>query len=217
MEIKKLVRIISKRLWFILLLVLIGALATYCYSTYVLEPIYESDVKLYVMCEDESEVLDYDDILVSYQLMQNYIEIIKSRTFMQDVINKVNLNDASQEKFLKNVHVKIINETNIMDITVVHNDPLIAQKLAKTISDALIERVKTLSNNFTIAYVDEANVPNSPSFPNIKIFVGLSSALSLIIGVFITILTDIFYDTIKTVEEVEQRYGMEVIGTLPKF
>lgn len=219
MEFKKSLRVIARKLWLVVLLVTIAASGTYYYSKYVMEPVYESHVKLYIMRIEgaESKALNYDDILVSLQLMQNYTEIIKSRTFISNVLNGLGISNIYGEDFADKIQVKLVSNTNIMDITVSDNDPVLAQKYAKYVGEVFVEKVKTLAKEDSISYVDEANLPQRPSSPNVMLYVALSSILALIVSISIIVLTDILNDSIKTVEEVEKRYGLKVLGTLPNF
>ncbi len=219
MEFQKSLRVVARKLWFIVLLVVLAASGTFYFSKYVMEPVYESHVKLYIMrIEDTgSQALNYDDILVSLQLMQNYSEIIKSRTFMDSVVKGLGIPDMDGETFVKQIDVKLVSNTNILDIIAYDNDPVLAQKYAKFVGEAFVAKVQTLVKENSISYVDEAYLPNTPSYPNVTLYVALSSILALIVSISVIILTDILNDTITSVEEVEKRFGLKVLGTLPNF
>lgn len=91
---------------------------------------------------------------------------------------------------------------------------------SRSLYDALLERYKEVgvtgtvaSNNISI--VDRAQVPASPSKPNLMINLVLAAILGLGLGALAAIVLEALDETLATPEDAESKLGIPVLGVVP--
>lgn len=142
-------RVAQSRRWFIFTI----AAVTLALSTiYVLRlpNVYTARTKILVQSMDQSafqnpEMLKPRD---QYGMMyyQTRAEVLKSRHILEQAAEQLNLKeyyhvDANQKaaSFLRSfIHVEILRDTQIIQLTVTHRDPEMAQKIANTVSEVFV-------------------------------------------------------------------------------
>ncbi|MFY9593944.1 MAG: Wzz/FepE/Etk N-terminal domain-containing protein, partial [Caldicoprobacterales bacterium] len=93
MDLREILQIIYKRLWFIILVTLVCIISSGIISFFVLDSIYEASTTLMVSKtrDDQSSNLQYNDILMNQKLVKTYSEIVKSNRVLEKVIEQLDL------------------------------------------------------------------------------------------------------------------------------
>lgn len=220
-DLTKYILILKKRIWVILLVPIISALAAGLVSIYVLKPVYESNVSIIVINKNTNPnslgSVTYDDLLVSQRLVKDYEEIIKSRSVTSAVINQLMLNDLTSEKFVKNIHVQSKNDTDIIEIKVRDKDPERAKKIVEMMTEVFQQKIFSLYENKNVKIIDAAEISNKPVSPKIELNIIIAAFAGVIIAILIVLLIEFLDDTIKTSEEAEKILGLPVIGIIPNL
>lgn len=217
MEIKEYFKVIVKRAWIIMLLLLVsGGTAAYI-NFKVLAPVYEASTTLYVINKniDNRSVLVRDDILVSSLLVSDYRELIKSRTITSSVIEQLGLKEVEPEELAKKITVDEKNETRIIEVKVRNSDPQLARDIANKVGEVFISKAVELMKVENISVVDKAQTPLKPILPRTYVNISVTMLTALIIAIGIIFLLEYLDDDIKTVEDVEKRLNLVVLGTIP--
>ena len=217
MEIKAYLNILIKRLWIVTLIPLLAAAAAFIVSFYVLEPVYESSMTLYVMnkVSDSRLKLAYDDILASQQLIKDCRELIKSKSMSKAAIEQLQITYLTPEDLAKKIIVNLKNDTRILEIKVRDANAVRAKEIVEKVSSLFVKRVQDLMLLEKVDVVDEAEIPVKPVEPKhlFNILVSLFTALILVVGTVFSL--EHMDDTIKDLEDVEKYLGLKVIATIP--
>lgn len=217
MEIRNFLNILSKRLWLVILIPFLAAAITGVINFYVLEPVYESSITLYVMNKDldSKMMLAYDDILATQQLMKDCRELIKSRSITRAVIEQLNLKDLTNEELAKKITVSLKNDTRMLEIKVRDTSNVRAMLIVDAINDSFQMRAKSLMQLETLDVVDEAEVPHKPISPKPLMNIIIVFFIALFLVISAVYIMEYFDDTLKNLEDVEKLLGMNVIGIIP--
>ncbi|MBW2690125.1 MAG: polysaccharide biosynthesis tyrosine autokinase [Deltaproteobacteria bacterium] len=78
-------------------------------------------------------------------------------------------------------------------------------------------RITAAATSSNIDIIDRAQVPGAPIKPNKKKNLALGLILGLMLGVGLTFLLDYIDRTIKDEDDVQEKLGLSVIGTIPKL
>ena len=135
--------ILKKKMWIIVTSMIICGLISGIVSFFVLTPVYEANTSLIVNKEVENELAEMttsDDLRFVQQLALTYGEIIKSRTVITSTIDKLGL-DMTYEDLAGAVSVTNVSDTQIIKISVQHNNPLIATKICNTIPEIFSKEI----------------------------------------------------------------------------
>ena len=219
MEIKTYLNILIKRLWLIVLIPFLAAAVTAVINLYVLQPVYESSITLFVMNKDfdSGTKLVYDDILASQQLIKDFRELLKSKSMTKAVIEQLNLVDLTEEELAKKITVNLKNDTRFLEIRVRDTSDVRAKEIADKINSIFQGKVMDLMKLETLEVIDEAEIPLKPVSPKplVNIFIAFITALFLVTSA--AFLMEYFDDTLKSAEDIEKCLGIKVIGIIPSL
>ena len=211
--------ILKKKMWIIVTSMIICGLISGIVSFFVLTPVYEAKTSLIVNKEVENELAEMttsDDLRFVQQLALTYGEIIKSRTVITSTIDKLGL-DMTYEALAGAVSVTNVSDTQIIKISVQHNNPLIATKICNTIPEIFSKEVQRIVKASGVEVVDKAIVPENPIKPNKKMNVLIAMVLGAMVSIFIIFLIEALNTKIKEPKDIEEKLGIPVFGIVPKY
>lgn len=183
-------------------------------TKFLMTPLYTSTTSMYVLNRQATESITTTDLQSSTYLTKDYVELIKSRTVVESVIDELNL-DAAYKNVLSTLNVEALSDTRIISISVTDADPKMAQQMANAIRTAAAAQIQRVMKSEAVNVVDEANLPTVKSSPSTKknvLFAGLAGAF-LMAGWFTVLF--LLNDKIVTAEDVERYLGLGILGQMP--
>ena len=202
------------RLWLIALCAVAAGAAAFVVSRYVLTEEYESTTRVYVLNRQNDDTLTYSDVQLGSQLTKDFREIIKSRHVLDQVIEKCGLQEGSGA-LASRISVDTQSDTRIITITVTDTDPAMAQYIANTLMETAAERIMSVMDIQAVNVVDEANLPLSPSAPNVRRWTVIGFLLGAVLCMAVILVHFLLDDTIKTSEDIEKYLGLSTLGMIP--
>ncbi|MBQ9140652.1 MAG: protein-tyrosine kinase, partial [Lachnospiraceae bacterium] len=194
--------VIMHWIWMIILVAVIGGVAAFLYSKFMITPTYESTSRIVVL-NQTSENLTYNDLSMSTQLTNDYPELITSRYVVESVIDTFGL-DTTYEKFVSKVNVSTTTNSRIIDITLTDTDPLMAKELVDELREVASKRIEEVMQIDAVNVVDEGNVPTSPAGPNVMKWTLIGILAGGFLSVAVVIVLYLLDDTIKSSEDIEK-------------
>ncbi|MFI3211335.1 MAG: Wzz/FepE/Etk N-terminal domain-containing protein [Peptostreptococcaceae bacterium] len=209
--------IIKKRMTLIIGTTLSCAVISGIVSFFVLSPVYEAKTTLIVNSDSqmqENAILTGDQFNVTQRLAVTYGEIIKSRTVLEPVIEKLNL-DITYEDFTKKVRVSPVSDTQIINISVEDINPLKARDIANSIPVVFSDEVKRITKANGVEVIDLAVEPVDPIKPNKVMNVLIAMVLGFMISIFVTFLIEFMDKKVKTPMDIEKHLDLPILGVIP--
>ena len=207
--------IIWKHKLMLIIFPLLAAVAAVLLSMYILEPVYESSTTLMVKGTSFANNVDYNDILVSQQLIKDYTELIQNRSVTEKVLQDLGIADISPGELTENVSVSQMTDTRLFEVKVCDTSPERAKVLADALSQALVEKTEEIEEKGNISIIDAGQIPEAPSKPD-PAFNGIASfVLCMILTVLIILFIEYMDDSLKTAQDVEEKLKLKVLGTIP--
>ena len=214
-DLRELYYVLRKKIVAIILTGLIFAGAAGVYSYFIAEPVYQSTARLYITTQSTS-VTSLADIQVGTVLTYDYVELIQSRTLVEEVIVNLGLEEKASYGSIKS-RLTVVNpeDTRILNISIEGPDPkenkALANEFAKVARHKISEVMKTDEPSLWETAVSKGAPIKPQKTKNI--------ALGLIIGIFlaslIVIISHLMDDAIKTNEDAERHLDLMVLGTIP--
>ena len=211
--------ILKKKLWIIVTSALVCGLISGLVSFFALTPIYQANTSLIVNKEVGNKVTEMtttDDLNYVQKLAITYGEIIKSRAVITPTIEKLDLN-ITYEELASAVSVTNVSDTQIIKISVQHENPKIAMKICNTIPSIFSEEVQRIVKASGVEVIDKAILPTNPIKPNKKMNVLIAMVLGVMVSVFIIFLIEALNTKIKEPRDIEEKLGIPVFGVVPKY
>lgn len=201
----------------VILFIILGAVGSWYYTDYIQVPMYKSQTSLVLTrAGDSTGSITQNDISLNKNLVATYREIIKSRRILSNVISNLNL-DITEKELSNKVSVTSSNDTELIVISVVDKDSKLARNIANEIAKVFKEEITTIYNIENISIVDVAiKAKDAYNVNPLKQYViGVGSGF--LIGSLIITVMFYFDDSIKKPEDIEEKVGLSVLSTVPKY
>lgn len=191
---------------------LIGSL----YGLLIQKPMFNSYTTVVLGGTESSNTgITQNDININKNLVDTYAEIVKSRSVLDKVIDELKL-DMTYNQLGKIISVSALNNTEIIKITVDNEDAILAKNIANSTAKFFIVEVKSLYNMDNVNVLDEAIVSDSPYNVNVLKQTLIYVLIGLVVAFGVVFIVFYFDRTIKTVEQVEQKIKLPILGTVQK-
>lgn len=201
----------------VILFIILGAVGSWYYTDYIQVPMYKSQTSLVLTrAGDSTGSITQNDISLNKNLVATYREIIKSRRILSNVISNLNL-DITEKELSDKVSVTSSNDTELIVISVVDKNSKLARNIANEIAKVFKEEITTIYNIENISIVDVAiKAKDAYNVNPLKQYViGVGSGF--LIGSLIITVMFYFDDSIKKPEDIEEKVGLSVLSTVPKY
>jgi tyrosine-protein kinase len=142
LELKRYLFLIRKWAWLIALCTLLaggGALIT----SLLMTPVYEASSTLRIRSPSTQGTSDYSDLLAGQRLAQTYAQLLTKAPVLEGVISNLGLNMTATD-LRKAVKIQTVRDTELIEITVQHASPLVAQAIANEIPHIFVEQDRAL-------------------------------------------------------------------------
>lgn len=217
-DLKELFEFIKKKIGLLITITVVICLLGCIYGLFIQKPMYKSYTTIILGGNETtaSQTITQSDITLNKNLVDTYAEIVKSRRVLEQVIAELDLEETYEELSNK-ISVSSVNNTEIIKITVADSNPIEAKNVANVTANFFSKEVVKLYNMNNVNVLDEANETNEPYNINIPkqviiyFFIGIIIALSILFIIF-------YFDrTIKSVEQVEQKIKLPILGGVEEY
>ena len=214
-DLLELLMVMKKHLSAILLAGIVGLVIMFAYTSFLVTPLYSASSMMYVMPDNSnSNSSTLSDMQVGQQLTSDYSSMIESRSFMEDVIKKLNLT-IDYQQLLEKVEVTNPTSSRILQVTVNDPNPKTAADIANEVASVAESKLKEITGMQAIKIYEEAAVPEKPSSPSLKKNCALGLLAGIVLAMAVITVLYLMDDTIKTEDDIEKYLGMTTLAVLP--
>lgn len=215
-DLLELLMVMKKHLSAILLAGIVGLVIMFAYTSFLVTPLYSASSMMYVMPDNSKSMNSstLSDMQVGQQLTSDYSSMIKSRSFMEDVIKKLNLT-IDYQHLLEKVEVTNPTSSRILQVTVNDPNPQTAADIANEVASVAESKLKEITGMQAIKIYEEAAVPDRPSSPSMKMNCALGLLAGFVLAMAVITILYLLDDTIKTEDDIEKYLGMTTLAVLP--
>ncbi|MGV8907050.1 MAG: YveK family protein [Acetobacterium sp.] len=156
------------------------------------------------------------ELKTNQQLVGTYSEIAKSKSVMSEVNSGLGL-DISNSALAEMISVAAVNETELIEITVTSQDPVLAATIANKTAAVFMTNVTELMKINNLQVVDIAEVNNSPVSPNLNLNMAIAFLLGIVVSVFIIFIRETLNTRVKTIDELKKLVGnIPIVAIIPE-
>lgn len=205
-----------KRKFSIVLVALVFAIAAFGYSAFLAKKEYQSTSRIYVVSRQnqDNNALTNSDLQAGSYLVKDYREIILSQNVLSQAIEELKL-DMTPAELSKKISVSVPTDTRILSITAKDGDPKEAARIANGLRNVAAEKIIAVTKVSDVTTLDEAEVPQLPSSPNIRRNVLLGFIAGAGLMVVLMVVVEVLDDHVKRPEDVEELMGFTLLGVVP--
>ena len=195
-----------------LLIVILGNL----YAMFLRVPVYKSSSTIVIASNDTNSANMQADITVNQKLVGTYKEIVKSRSVVEQVIKDLDLK-YSYEELSSNILVEAVQNTEVLKISVLDKNAEQAKKITSMLSEVFKEEVMEIYNLKNVKVLDSASTPIGADNVNFVKDEIIYFGLGMIASFMLVFIMFYFDKNIRSVEQVESRLGLPILGTIPVY
>lgn len=205
-----------KRKFSIVLVALVFAIVAFGYSAFLAKKEYQSTSRIYVVSRQnqDNNALTNSDLQAGSYLVKDYREIILSQNVLSQAIEELKL-DLTPAELSKKISVSVPTDTRILSITAKDGDPKEAARIANGLRNVAAEKIISVTKVSDVTTLDEAEVPQSPSSPNIRRNVLLGFIAGAGLMVVLMVVVEVLDDRVKRPEDIEELMGLTLLGIVP--
>lgn len=205
-----------KRKFSIVLVALVFAIAAFGYSAFLTKKEYQSTSRIYVVSRQnqDNNALTNSDLQAGSYLVKDYREIILSQNVLSQAIDELKL-DMTPAELSKKINVSVPTDTRILSITAKDGDPKEAARIANGLRNVAAEKIISVTKVSDVTTLDEAEVPQLPSSPNIRRNVLLGFVAGAGLMVVLLVVVEVLDDRVKRPEDIEELMGLTLLGIVP--
>ena len=205
-----------KRKFSIVLVALVFAIAAFGYSAFLAKKEYQSTSRIYVVSRQnqDNNALTNSDLQAGSYLVKDYREIILSQNVLSQAIDELKL-DMTPAELSKKINVSVPTDARILSITAKDGDPKEAARIANGLRNVAAEKIISVTKVSDVTTLDEAEVPQLPSSPNIRRNVLLGFVAGAGLMVVLLVVVEVLDDRVKRPEDIEELMGLTLLGIVP--
>ena len=234
-SIKDLIRLMLNHLWIIILIAVLGGVAGFCGSKFLMPLQYSSHITMYVqsytgITENTNNV---NNISNSKQLVNTYMEVLKDDAVMNAVGEQLSAqfdaNTLSQNFQLSEngkivpssirncLAISSVTDTSAVKVTATTVNAEVAAAICNDLTKVAPKYVEDAVGVGSINTIDTAKVYHSPVAPNIPKYTMVGFAAGFMLIVMLILLIDFFDNTIKDPDVLANKYHKAIIGEIQQF
>jgi capsular polysaccharide biosynthesis protein len=216
MTLLELLQILKKKWYLLVIFPIVFALATAGYAWGFMTNDYTSTVSLYVLAKNQTtDSQGNTSTSTNFSLNQqiaNDLAVLASTDKVKTAAAK-ELGLSSLGGF--SVSVSGSSDNRVIKLTVSGKNPDTVPKVADTMAAQVAEAAVDIMDLKAVNVLDEAKSPASLAGPNRQMYVGVAIVVGLLAAIALIVLLDLLDTTVKTRKEIEEEFGLPVLGTMP--
>ena len=203
------------RLWLLIAAVVIGAVIAGAYTHYMIPDRFTAVSRMYMISASSSSVVDLSDLNIGASLSNDYVELMKSRPIIEDVITELGL-EYTYEQVLNMIRLDVVTNTHIIKISATSTDPEEAMNIANQMARIAKIRLPKIMDAPSPSIAEQAVLPTQKSSPSLSRNVMMGSLVLLFLVLAFLTVQYLMDDTIQTSEDVEKEFGILPMTVIPE-
>lgn len=209
----------KKRLWIVILTVVLFAVGGYVASKILMTPSYTATAQLYVVYdvdygEDNRLNDDYTQQLMAGQLRNDCVELLGNENVTAEVIKNLELN-MSAGGLSSRLVIEPIENTRVLSMSLTDTSPEMAATIINEVCRVGKEKIQEIVGEDVVKVVCPAEVPAGPSSPSPKRNATVAAILGLVAAVSIMVIVFLMDDSIRTESDMEHYLGLGTLAEIP--
>lgn len=173
-----------------------------------ISPAYEATSTLRVATSRSGQV-DYEDLLYADRLLKTFAEIAATPSIEEEVVRQFALTQKPK------IEVQVLANTELIQITVSHENPVVARDVANFLATNIINRSQEIDTRLNIiTVIDPAVTPDSPSIAS-SVIIACAVLVGLFAGIGLAFIFEYLDKRLYTSKQVETIAGFNLIGRIP--
>ncbi len=207
-NLREIMLLLKKRIWIVLISVIIMTFLGSIYTFFITTPIYKASTQLVAKITDSNTPGAYaGQVTGNIQMANTISQVIVS----QVILDKVKTNLKLSENLSGHVTASSAPNSQVINITVEYGDPQLAKKIADETAQVFSENAQGILNVTNVSILSYATVNEKTIEPKPALYIGISAIIGLIIGIGLIFLYEVLNNQVLDEQDIEA-LGLTVLG-----
>lgn len=209
--------VLLRKWWLILIVAIVGFVAAFGYTKLAVTPMYKSTAMLYVL-PNTTSVTSVTDLQIGTAITGDFAVIATSKPVIDKAISEIKKDEGktfTRGEIRGMISVSNMEDTRILVIDALSEDPQDACAVANAMSEATAERMAEITKKDPPTTVEMAEVSKTPVSPNVSKNALLGFLVGAVLVCAVLVIRYLLNDNIKTKEDVEKYLGTSTLVSIP--
>nr|WP_081794779.1 Wzz/FepE/Etk N-terminal domain-containing protein [[Eubacterium] cellulosolvens] len=213
LDLVELLYAIRRKIWYVLLIALIGASIAAGITKFVMTPMYTSSSMMIVLTK-ETTIASIADLQMGSQLTNDYKVLILSRPVLEETIKKTGL-DLDYKELKKYLTITNEKDTRILQLSVEQPNPQLAKKVVDTLAGVASAYIADKMEVQAPKIVEVGEVPIRATSPSMAKNVVIGFLLGALLMIAIITVQVMLNDTVVSDEDVDKYLQLTTLASIP--
>lgn len=213
----------KKLIYMIMAAIILGSIGAE-YAMNFSSTIYRAQISFYVYTNPEYATdsgvnLNSSEITSASKLLSSYMQILRSNTFLQDVLDETGLEayGYSVKRLRESISSAAVSGTAVFNVYVYDESAMVAMLVANTIGKLAPNKIISIVKSGGIEVLDEAELPTQPyAQTSVLKYAFVAAVAGFVLAFLFVMLKGLLNTTIRRKYEIEDRFTIPIIGTVPE-
>lgn len=193
----------------------ISALITFM----VITPKYSATSQLIATSQSKDNTnANTDSINSNLMMINTYKDFIKGRVVTETAREKLEKEygfKGTADDVKNMIAVEQTQQSQMFSIVVTSENPEEAAIVANVVSEIFKKEAKEYTDADKVSVISKAETSTSPVSPNKKINLAIGGILGLIMGIGLSLLSQLFNRTVKSIDYMSDQLNIPILGSIP--
>lgn len=218
-SLQEIVTLLKKKAVLILSMFFIGIGLSALITFMVITPKYSAASQLIATSQNKDNTnANTDSINSNLMMINTYKDFIKGRVVTETAREKLEKDEGfkgTADDIKNMIAVEQTQQSQMFSIVVTSEDPQEAATVANVVSEIFKKEAKEYTDADKVSVISKADLPTSPVSPNKKVNLAIGGILGLIIGIGLSLLSQLFNRTVKSIDYIADQLNIPILGSIP--
>lgn len=216
-------RVLIKHLPLILAAVILGGAVAFAVTALLIKPTYRSGFTAFVNNrngQEDAQSIQSGDVAAGQSLTRTYAAIMESRPVVEDALEKSGLAGQTgydYESVSGAISTDVESDAQLVNLYVTLTEAEAAYKLADALSKVAPDYISDIVEGTSMKIVSNAVLPRNQYSPHPAKNTVIGALIGALLVMVIVVIRDLTDTRIKSEQDLVDRFGIPVIGTIPNY
>lgn len=228
-DLSRLMALLRKHFKMLIVWTLLAGVLGFVVAQFVVVPKYTATTEILVNQKHTSDNNGqaYNNQQADIQMINTYKDIITNQVILNKVSRELNSTRTAREygrsynmpvaKLKDAIKISTQQNSQVFSVAVKTDDPNLSAATANIIARVFRQQIKKIMSVNNVTIVSRATAPDSPSFPNVKLFTLAGAVLGLLLSAIYLIVKELMDTTIKGDEFMTNELVLTNLGHINHF
>lgn len=228
-DLSHLMTILRKHFKMLIVWTLLAGILGFVVAQFVVVPKYTATTEILVNQKhtNDNNGQAYNNQQADIQMINTYKDLITNQVILNQVSQQLNSAKTAREygrsynmpvaKLKDSIKISTQQNSQVFSVAVKTDNPDLSAATANTIAQVFKKQIKKIMSVNNVTIVSRATAPDSPSFPNVKLFTLAGAVLGLLFSAIYLIIKELMDTTIKGDDFMTKELGLTNLGHINHF